>query len=106
MATLKEFLDSNKKSTSLTLLPGPKLAATIQSSLVSFEANQKHQLVNNNKEASKDFSNKLSNLIQSDEFMQQLSDKVGQPLKTESENEFVDRAKNTMRKIILSKLEK
>lgn len=52
----------------------------------------------------KEFSEKVSTLVHSEDFIQNLSNAIGEPKKHESEIEFVSRAKNTMRKLLKEKL--
>lgn len=58
----------------------------------------------NNKE--EQFSEELSQLVYSDNFLDELSDKIGQPTEAETEDEFVNRAKTTMRQMLKNKLSK
>jgi hypothetical protein len=50
------------------------------------------------------FSNKVSELTISAEVINELSDKVGAPMDHETEDEFVDRAKLTLKNILKIKL--
>lgn len=63
-------------------------------------------LSNSNKKeiAAQKFSNDVSELVHSDEFLEEFSEKVGVPKENESENEFVNRAKETMRTLLKKKL--
>jgi hypothetical protein len=63
-------------------------------------------LSNSNKKeiAAKKFSNNVSELVHSDEFLEEFSEKVGTPKESESEDEFVNRAKDIMRTLLKTKL--
>lgn len=52
-----------------------------------------------------EFSGKVSDLISSDDFISDLSDRIGTPLASETEDEFVARAKSQMRSLLSEKLE-
>jgi hypothetical protein len=58
------------------------------------------------KDPVKDFSNKLSEVIRSPEFLEKLSNEIGSPRKFESEDSFVERAKLAMKKVLLEKLDR
>ena len=53
-----------------------------------------------------EFSNKVSSLTHSEEFIGELSSTIGEPLSNESEDEFVNRAKDAMKKLLQQKLKK
>ena len=50
------------------------------------------------------FSNEVSSLLHSEGFIEELSSRIGEPLLDETEDEFVRRAKNSMRKLLSQKL--
>jgi hypothetical protein len=50
------------------------------------------------------FAQQVGELVGSDGFVTELSDKIGKPLPGESEDEFVERAKNAMKKLLSAKL--
>jgi len=61
--------------------------------------------LNNIKEDEKEaFKRKVVELVYSDEVINEFSDTINSPKENESEDEFVERAKNIMRKIIEKKL--
>lgn len=56
-------------------------------------------------EASREeFAEKVASISQSDEFISELSDDIGAPLKDETEDEFVARAKSAMANLLRRKL--
>jgi hypothetical protein len=54
----------------------------------------------------KEFSSELSKVVRDDDFISDLSEKLGKPKDNETEDEFVERAKNTMRSLLNQKLSK
>ena len=50
------------------------------------------------------FAHQVGELVGSEEFVTELSDQIGKPLPGESEDEFVVRAKNAMKKLLSAKL--
>lgn len=63
-------------------------------------------VLSNSYKKEEQFSEELSQLVHSDNFLDELSDKIGQPTEAETEDEFVDRAKTTMRQMLKNKLSK
>lgn len=51
-----------------------------------------------------EFAGEVVALVSDKEFLTQLSDDIGQPTEQESEDQFIARAKNTMRALLKSKL--
>jgi len=49
------------------------------------------------------FSKEISNTIQDQVFISQFSDKIGSPLENESEEDFVKRGSNILRKMLYAK---
>lgn len=52
----------------------------------------------------KEFSSKVSEVAYSDEVIDELSQNVGEPQEDETEDQFVERAKSEMKKILKKKL--
>ncbi len=50
------------------------------------------------------FAHQVGELVGSEEFVTELSDQIGKPLPGESEDEFVERAKNSMKALLRGKL--
>ena len=101
MKTLKDFLEKSKSSSNLSIaLPSANaLARVITKEIISSPV----QL--SNTDASK-FSEKVSELATSSEVIDKLSAEVGSPKPHESEDEFVERAKLALARILKSKLTK
>ena len=102
MTTLKDYLEESKvaRATSLVLPSSKTLANVIAKELI---ASPLVQISNN--EAS-EFSNQVSELATSAEVINELSDEIGAPKNHETEDEFVERAKSTLTKILKRKLSK
>jgi len=55
-------------------------------------------------ESREEFAAKVSSLSRSDEFISELSDEIGSPMETETEDQFVARAKKAMGDLLRKKL--
>lgn len=99
MSSFKEFVDSVKNAPiSLENNSSKKgLVTQINQSLALSEMS----ISNSDSEA---FASEVTELAHSNEVLTELSNKIGKPYKTESEDEFVDRAKLTFAKILSGKL--
>lgn len=98
MPTLKDFIESHfSKRKDLPLLNAtpefPALTKSIGVNLVSSGA-----LANNSEETK--FSHGVAELVSSEKFVSELSDQIGKPRDDESEVEFVNRAKNSLRALL------
>lgn len=110
MTKLKEYMEKEKMLESKSvLIPSPNiLAKVIEKDLIALP---QMQLSNMGKmrfsstEASI-FSHKVSELATSTEVITELSNEIGVPTSHETEDEFVKRAKLTMKKILKRKLSK
>jgi hypothetical protein len=56
------------------------------------------------KQTANDFSSEVMEVSTSDEVLNELSEKVGTPLESETEGEFVQRASSALKNILMSKL--
>jgi len=54
-------------------------------------------------EKSDEFAQQVERFVKSDDFVKELSSSVGEPFNTESEDEFVGRAKEAMRTLLKKK---
>jgi hypothetical protein len=57
----------------------------------------------NSTKKSQEFAEDVSKVISSNEFISELSDKIGLPLESETEDEFVERSSEILRKMLYSK---
>lgn len=111
MTNFKDFFNSmESKNTALAQNEGSKSAVTTAISnilSIGLVTNSINGLLSNSNKkemAAEKFSNDVSELVHSDEFLDEFSEKVGVPKKNESEDEFVNRAKETMRALLKKKL--
>jgi hypothetical protein len=96
--SLKEFLKSGPGVHALQK-SGTDVAVSVQciaASISSFKTT----------EAEKNFANDVKTVIESPEFIDNLSAAIGTPLPTESEDEFVARAKSRMADLLWAKFSK
>ena len=101
MSTLIEFMQSqSQKGKDVALMKGASeiaLSRSIEASLVLSPA-----LTNHSEEAK--FSHEVAEIVSGEEFISELSTKIGKPRSGESEDEFVDRAKNSLRDLLQRKV--
>lgn len=93
MTTLKEML-KGKASKAVLNQTTAGLAANLTLALSSALGSSKAQ----------EFSESISDLVSSDNFISDLSDRIGTPLASETEDEFVARAKSLMSSLLSEKL--
>jgi hypothetical protein len=94
MSSFKDFVKSNAGSNFLPSVKDQELA--ISTKLTgALPVNQRNK-----------FSSVLSKLVQEDSFIDELSDSIGKPKENESEDEFVERAKDALRYLLDRKLSK
>jgi hypothetical protein len=99
MSNFKQFMDEIEQSPTQSLpesdltLPSLQMALTAGTFLMltpfSFSNNEKQK-----------FSEEVSSLIQNEFFLSDLSNQIGEPLEQESEDDFVKRASNRLRKML------
>jgi hypothetical protein len=104
MSTFKDFFFSKK--TKESMLPSPQQSIDTTSIKLVNILTTSHKvgdiiLTNDKKQK---FAEQVSQLAHSEDFIQTLSDTIGTPKSNESEDEFVERAKDTMRVILRKKL--
>lgn len=96
MSNFKDFVNSSHKNEIIKLSSSQELATMISSSLtvstLSITALD-----------SKKFGDEVVKIAYGDEVLTELSQAIGDPKETESEDEFVERAKSTLSKILKRK---
>jgi hypothetical protein len=103
-SSFREFMDEAKKS------PDKRLPFT-HASLVAIQENLAESIrgivapFSGSIDERQEFSNQVSSLIQDETFLNEFSDQSGEPLKDESEDEFVERSSNTLRKMLYEKFD-
>lgn len=99
MSNFNQFMDEIKQSPTQSLpesyltLPSLQMALTAGTFLIltpfSFSNNEKQK-----------FSEEVSSLIHNESFLSDFSNQIGKPLEQESEDDFVKRASNRLRKML------
>lgn len=102
MSSFKEFMDeienSHTQEIPTTDLTIPAIKTALALATVGFL--KPFSFSNDEKEK---FSEEVSSLIQDKSFLAELSDEIAVPLEGESENEFVSRSTNALRRILYEK---
>ena len=105
MVSFKKFF-SNLENNTLKLPPPKKLKADLAEKInislacVSvFKGPEQAQ-----KEMAESFSHNVSELVHGEKFVDEFSNKIGIPKESETEDEFVERAKKIMKEMIREKL--
>ncbi len=104
MTNFKDFFFS-KSSSNLALPPPQKTSELATTTKIQHEMSvggHKHELAISQ---INEFSEKVSQLVHSESFIQNLSDSIGKPQPNESEGQFVERAKSIMKKLLMAKME-
>ncbi|NWL17555.1 hypothetical protein FHG08_18055 [Pseudoalteromonas sp. Scap03] len=99
MSNFKDFVKSRvgQKMISSSSAQGlaTQISGTIATTGLSISSNDREK-----------FSSEVVQVANSDEVLAELSESIGDPKKNESEDEFVERAKSTLAKILKNKLMK
>jgi hypothetical protein len=99
MSSFNDFFKAVKKTDNSLTTSKEVVATTISNTLVSVSG------LFSNSEREK-FATKVSEFVLSDAFLNEFSGDVGLPKENESEDKFVERAKSTMRTLLMKKLSK
>lgn len=99
MSSFKEFMNDVKKSPSKALPSSDTSLSAIQASLTSAVDSLLTPFAFPNDEK-QEFSQEVSNLVQDEAFISKLSDRVGEPSELETEDEFVERGSDILRKML------
>lgn len=99
MSSFNDFFKTVKTTDNSLITSKEVVATTISNTLVSVNG------LFSNSEREK-FAAKVSEFAFSDAFLNEFSDDVGLPKENESEDKFVERAKSTMRTLLMKKLSK
>jgi hypothetical protein len=99
MSNFKDFVKSRagQKMISSSSAQGlaTQISGTIATTVLSISSNDREK-----------FSSEVVQVANSDEVLAELSESIGDPKENESEDEFVERAKSTLAKILKNKLMK
>jgi hypothetical protein len=104
MSSFKEFMDDTKELPNLDITSSNASLSAIQDSLKSTVLGILAPLSLSN-DQKQEFSEKTSNLLQDEAFISEFSNRLGQPLELETEDEFVERGSGLLRSILYDKFE-
>lgn len=99
MSSFQEFMDDAKKSPDTALLASNMSLSMIQTSLVSTVGNLLSPFFVPSDKKQK-FAEEVSNLAQDEEFISEFSNRIGLPSETETEDEFVERSRDVLRRML------
>lgn len=107
---MTSFKDFFKMETNNGKLSSSYSVATVSSAVMEGLTSSVNRLATSasiislSKSDKKEFADQVGDLVESEEFVTELSDQIGKPQPGESEDEFVERAKNAMKKLMRAKL--
>lgn len=99
MSSFKEFLNKVEKSPSKALPALNTSLPTIETTLSSTVGKllEPTAIPGGKKQA---FSDKVSNIVRDEEFISEVSDQIGEPRDSETEDQFVERGISVLRKML------
>lgn len=103
MSSFKNFMDNLEKSATKSLPISNKSISSIRASLKKSTISSLASTSTSSDEKEK-FAQKVSELTKNDSFLSEFSDRIGEPQKNESEEEFVKRSSNELRLLLYKKL--
>jgi hypothetical protein len=98
--TFKEFFDKKQSKSEQTT----KLANSLMTTITTFTTFS--PFLNLSLSKKEKFCTEVSELVHSDDFLDEFSKVIDKPKDNESEDEFVDRAKRSMKSLLMKKLSK
>lgn len=102
MSSFKEFMDEAKESSNKALPSSNITLPAIQSALTGAVSGILAPFSVPSDEQQK-FSEEVSSLVQNEAFISEFSDQIGEPLEHESEDEFVRRGSDALRRMLYEK---
>ena len=99
MSSSKEFMDEAEESPTEALPSSDISLSAIQTSLTSAVSNLLTPFPVPSDKKQK-FSEEVSNLVQDEAFISEFSDRIGLPAEIETEDEFVERGSDVLRKML------
>ncbi|ACK67270.1 hypothetical protein PCC8801_3299 [Rippkaea orientalis PCC 8801] len=99
MSSFKEFMDEAEESPTKALPSSNMSLSAIQTSLTSAVSNllTPFSVPSDKKQ---EFSEEVSSLVQDEAFISEFSDRIGLPSEIETEDEFVERGSDVLRKML------
>ena len=107
MSSFKEFMDEARESPTKALPSSNTSLSAIQDSLTSLmgglliSSHLAPLTVPNDKKQK--FSEEVSNIVQDEAFISEFSDSIGDPSELETEDEFVERGSDILRRMLYNK---
>ena len=103
---MKTLIDHLKGEQEDLLLPGPtgSTSLSLAHDAVEHAVSTALEKTDLPSEEAVQFAEKTGALVTDHKFIQELSDLIGQPKQSESEDEFVDRCKKTMSSLLVKRL--
>jgi len=102
MGSFREFMDEIEESPTRSLPDSELTISAIQMSLASATSGLLAPFSLPDDEKQK-FSEEVSNLIQDKSFLSELSEQIDEPFENESEDEFIKRSSNSLRRMLYNK---
>jgi len=102
MGSFKEFMNKAEESPDNVLPTSNMSLLAIQTSLTAATVTLTSAFIPKI-DKKQEFSEKVSNLVRDEEFISKFSDRIGEPLELETEDEFVKRSSIVLRKMLHSK---
>jgi len=99
MSSFKEFIDEAEESPTKALPSSNISLSAIQTSLTSAVSNLLTPFSVPSDKKQK-FSEEVSNLVRDEAFISEFSDRIGLPSEIETEDEFVERGSDVLRKML------
>lgn len=99
MSSFKEFMDEAEESPTEALPSSNTSLSAIQASLTSALGSILTPFAVPNDKKQK-FSEEASNLVRDEAFISAFSDRIGEPAELETEDEFVERGSNVLRRML------
>jgi len=103
MSTFKEFMNEIKESPNKAFSDPNTTLSTIQSPLELAVIDKLPTWLSISRDEKEKFSKEASNLVQDQAFLSKFSEKIGRPLENESEENFVKRSSDALRRMLYSK---
>lgn len=98
MSSFKDFMDKAQESPNQNLPASTTTLASIQHSLAGVSCTISSPFLSVNEE--KKFSEKVSSLVYDKAFISEFSDQISEPLEQESEDDFIERSSDVLRKML------
>jgi len=102
MSSFKEFMDEAEESPTKALPLSNTSLSVIQASLTLAVGSLLTPFAVPNDKKQK-FSEEASNLVRDEAFISEFSDRIGEPAELETEDEFVERGSNVLRRMLYNR---